>query len=754
MRFLKALCSINPVSLTLCTILVVVTLFFSGTPILDLIELKTYDLRFLSRGSVPPSPAVVMALIDEKSLDTEGRWPWPRSKLATLVDILSQDGAKVIGFDIGFLEPDANSWLAFITQLGQKVDALGITHPQLADFIQESKQHADNDLALANAIKNSSTAVVLGYFFHMSEADLNYRIEQSNIDQQLQRISASKYPFISYQEPAMDVGPFLRSYAPESNLALFTEAAASSGYFSLMPDQDGVVRWMPLVIQGGEDIFPPLAVLCAWHYLGKPQLTVKVGRYGVEGIQMGQRFIPTDEAGQLLINYLGLPKTFPHFSISDVLSGKLARGTFTDKIVLVGATATGIYDMRSTPFSTVYPGVEIQTTVIDNLLTQNFLTKPKWSKIYDLLAIITLGALIGIALPWMGAFKGLLFATPLFILSIFLAHWFFVYFGVWLNMVYPLLALLTTYTAFTVYNYVTEEKEKRMIKGIFQHYVSAKLVDELIKNPAMLKLGGEKRVMTVFFSDIEGFTSISEQIPPEELVVLLNEYLTAMTDIILKYDGMVDKYEGDAIMAVWGAPVYFEDHAKKACFAALEMQKKLVELRKKWISEGKPEIHTRIGINTGEMIAGNMGSRDRMDYTVTGDAVNLASRLEGANKQYGTYTMISQYTLEYVKDYVIVRELDSIRVKGRFKPVKIYELLVTKEECLSEHMQNVIEYYNRGIEAYRNQQWDEAITAFKSSLSSNGEKDIPSKHYLDLCEEMKLNPPGADWDGVYVMETK
>ena len=219
-------------------------------------------------------------------------------------------------------------------------------------------------------------------------------------------------------------------------------------------------------------------------------------------------------------------------------------------------------------------------------------------------------------------------------------------------MVYPLLALLTTYTALTVYNYVTEEKAKRMIKGIFQHYVSAKLVDELINNPSMLKLGGEKRVMTVFFSDIEGFTSISEQIPPEELVVLLNEYLTAMTDIILKYDGMVDKYEGDAIMAVWGAPVYFEDHAKKACFAALEMQKKLVELRKKWISEGKPEIHTRIGINTGEMIAGNMGSRVRMDYTVMGDAVNVASRLEGANKQYGTY--IGKYLSSLRKlDHVI-----------------------------------------------------------------------------------------------------
>src|SRR6266545_4741214 len=290
MRLLKAVFSINPASLTLGAILAVVMLCLLGVPILDLIELKTYDLRFLSRGQLPPSPAVVMALIDEKSLDEEGRWPWPRSKLAALVDSLSHDGARVIGFDIGFLEPDENF---------------------------------QNDLALANAIKHSSAAVALGYFFHMNEATLDYRIEQQEIDQQLKRISASKYPLILYRERATGFGPFFRAYAPKSNLAMFTEAAASSSYFNLGIDQDDVIRWMPLMIQGGEDLFPSLAVLCAWHYLGKPQLMVKVGRYGVERVQMGDRFIPTDEMGQLLINYLGPAKTFPHFSISDILSGKL-----------------------------------------------------------------------------------------------------------------------------------------------------------------------------------------------------------------------------------------------------------------------------------------------------------------------------------------------------------------------------------------------------------------------------------------------
>ena len=460
MRWLKSLFSISPASLTLGTIFVVVGLFVYGVPILDLIELKTYDLRFVPRGHVPPSPAVVIAAIDEKSLNAEGRWPWPRSKLAALVDILSRDGARVIGFDIVFSEPDENSQLALIQQFGQKVEALAIKDPQLVDFIHESRKNADNDLALANAIKNASAAVVLGYFFHMSEADLGYRLEQSVIDQQLQGISASRYALIMSKAQDMGIVPFLRAYAPESNLEMFTAAAASSGYFSVKSDPDGVVRWMPLMIQGGEDLFPPLAVLCAWHYLGKPQLTVQVGRYGVEGIQMGQRFIPTDETGQLLINYLGPAQTFPHVSISDILSGKVARGTFTDKIVLVGATAMGAHDLRSTPLSPVYPGVEIETTVMDNILRQHFITRPHWAKSFDLLAIIVLGALIGVAVPRLSPLQGPWAAAGLFILYIFIACGLFIRAGVWLNIVYPLLALATNYTVITLYYYVTEHLEK------------------------------------------------------------------------------------------------------------------------------------------------------------------------------------------------------------------------------------------------------------------------------------------------------
>ncbi len=746
--FFKSLSSTNPVSLTLGTILVVIALFLARTTILDLIELKTYDLRFLSRGQLPPSPAVVIAVIDEKSLDSEGRWPWPRSKIAALVDVLSQDGAKVIGFDIGFLEADENSQLEFINQFSQKVDALDGKHPRLADFIQNSKKRADNDMALAVAIKNSPAEVVLGYFFHMSEADLDYSIEQSEIDRQLKRISASKYPFVLYEEQGIDSVPFIRAYAPESNLEIFTKVAASSGYFTLRSDEDGVLRWMPLAIQYGEDIFPPLAVLCAWHYLDKPQLMVKVGRYGVEGIQMGDRFIPTDESGQLLINYLGPPKTFPHLSISDIVSGRFAKGTFKGKIVLVGATATGIYDLRSTPFSPAYPGVEVHANVIDNILTQNFISKPRWTKIYDLLAIIILGALIGIAIPRMGAFKGLLFVSGLIILYITVVLWLFVKAGVWLNIVYPLLTLSMSYMVLTVYYYATEERERKKIKKAFTHYVSPVVIEEMLKDPGRLKLGGDEKVLTVLFSDLQGFTSASERYAPHEMIVLLSEYYARMTEQVFEYQGMLKEYVGDELMAIFGAPVEQIDHAERACGAALAMRDHRNALNEEWAKIGRPPMIARTGINSGRMLVGNLGSKYRFAYGVLGDQVNLGSRLEGLNKAYGTEILIGENTAQLVATSFLLREVDMVQVVGRVQPVRIYELLATKGTSLPDEQEKAFGFYAAGLGAYRERRWGEAQENFNKSLGL-WPGDGPSRTMAERCQIYRETPPPEEWDGVF-----
>ena len=311
--------------------------------------------------------------------------------------------------------------------------------------------------------------------------------------------------------------------------------------------------------------------------------------------------------------------------------------------------------------------------------------------------------------------------------------------------------MIAIYLGITVYRYITEEREKKKIRGAFQYYLTASVINEMLKDPAKLKLGGDKKDLSVLFSDIRGFTTISEKLSPEELVHLLNEYLTAMTDIVFKYDGMLDKYMGDAIMAVFGAPLDQPDHARRACQTALDMMSELHRLQKKWQEEGKPPLNIGIGINSGDMVVGNMGSQMRFDYTVMGDMVNLGSRLEGTNKEYGSNIIFSEFTYNAVKESMCCRELDWVRVKGKKLPVKIYELLGEKKD--ESKFQEFIATFEEGLAFYRAAKWDEAIAAFRKTLSIRPE-DAASLLYIERCKNLKENPPPAPWDGVFTMTRK
>lgn len=747
--------SINPFSITTYLTLVILFIFIFIEPsLLEIVELKTLDLRFKSRGTMKPHDAVVLAVIDEKSLNKEGRWPWPRSKIAKLIDYLSNDGAKVIGFDIGFLEPDENTNLELIDQFQQKIESLQLNNSKIKEFIQERKLRADNDRILANTIRRSRAKIVLGHFFYMNPAALNYRVEQKDIERQIERIKNSKYPLIMYDDPqGMAIDPFISAYIPEANIDILSQAAHSSGYFNTVADRDGVVRWMPLVFKCGRNIYAPLSIQSVWHYLDQPQLMVKVANYGIRGIKMGERFIPTAEDGKMLINYLGPEQTFPHYSLSDIMRGNIPQGTFKDKIVMVGATAIAIYDTRSTPFSSLgeYPGLEIHATVINNIITDNFLKKPKWTTLFDALAILIIGLFTGVVVRRVGALKGILFSSVLFILYILTSYWLFMYWGIWVTIIYPLLTLVLVYISLTVYHYLTEERERKKIKGAFTYYVSSSVVNEMLKHPEKLKLGGDRKDLSVLFSDIRGFTTIAERLTPEEVVHLLNEYLTVMTDIVLKNDGLLDKYIGDAIMALYGAPLDLPDHPIRACHSALEMMTELERLNQKWIAEGKHPIDIGIGINTGPMIVGNMGSVERFDYTAMGDSVNLGSRLEGANKSYKTNIIISEFTFERVKNNFTCMELDSVRVKGKKRPVKIYSLV--GYENLPNIQEEVINQFNQGIAFYKKKKWDKAINIFENITAID--PDLYAAYvYIERCLDLKKNPPPPDWDGVYTMTTK
>ena len=652
---------------------------------------------------------------------------------------------------MGFLEPDENSSLKIINELDRRIEDLQIANPALNAFLQESKQDADNDLALAKAIERSKAAVILGYFFHMTQKGLDFEIHEKEIEKKLAQIADSRYQVVKYETQRMLSDPFINAYAPEVAIETLTRAAPASGSFNMLPDVDGVVRWLPLAIKCEDDIFPPLSIQTVWHYLDKPPLMVKVASYGIEGIQMGDQFIPTDETGQMLINFLGPEKTFPYYSITDILHGKQPKGTFKDKIVLVGATAIGIYDVRNTPFSPVYPGPEVHATVMDNILTNNILNKPEWTRIYDVLAILIFGLLCGLVIPRVSAIYGMLFAVLLFIVHIMATYSFFSVYGLWINMVYPLLAIVLIYTSLTLYHYITEERERKKIRGAFSYYVSSSVVNEMLKNPDKLKLGGDKKDLSVLFSDIRGFTTISEGLTPEELVHLLNEYLTVMTDIVFKYDGTLDKYMGDAIMAIYGAPLDQPDHPARACRSALEMMAGLRQLNNKWIAEGKAPLDIGIGINTGMMMVGNMGSDQRFDYTVMGDSVNLGSRLEGANKSYKTNILISEYTHAQVKDEFACMEVDSVRVKGKSLPVKIFQLI--GEKGIPEDHMEAVRLFESGLELYKQQKWDDAIEVFDKVLKM--QKGVNAAEiYIQRTLDLKSDPPPPDWNGVFIMKTK
>jgi len=464
--------------------------------------------------------------------------------------------------------------------------------------------------------------------------------------------------------------------------------------------------------------------------------------------------IPVDAHGNMLINWAGPFKSFRYISFYDVLKAKernLPPEMFRGKIVLLGTSLPGLFDLRNVPFQQAFPGVEIHANILYTLFTQNFITRMSENTSFLLLLII--GLILGGILIFTRPLVSYLTVVGMGLLYTLAAAIIFLQYNYWIEIVAPLLTIVLAFSVIYVYRYVTEEKNKRFIRSAFSHFVTKSVVDELLANPDKIKLGGEKKVCTVLFSDVAGFTTISEKLEPEELVQLLNEYLTEMTNIVFKYDGMLDKYEGDAIMAVFGAPIAHGNHAYQACATALEMQERLVGMREEWRKVGKPELRIRIGINTGPMVVGNMGSESRFDYTVMGDAVNLGARLEPANKIYGTEIMIGDGTYQMAKDSIIARPLDLLRVKGKTEPVHVYELLGLIDRGASDDLLRVIELFRKGFEHYLKQNWDVAINYFQQVLAIRPE-DNPSKTYIQRCQFFKENPPGADWDGVYSMKTK
>jgi adenylate cyclase len=704
----------RPAALALAAALLVLGVWALQVPILEHIELETYDLRVQARGALPPSPAVAIVAVDERSLAAEGRWPWPRARLAALVDALSRDGARVVAFDVSFPEPEG----------------------------------AAADRALAAALERSRAKVVLGYFLHRREEGLGYHLDADEIDRRVARVSGSRYPIVRSREPDLRRVPLLDAYAPLPNLELVAGAAASSGFVGMASDSDGVLRRAPLAVRIGGEVLAPLALVAAWEHLGRPQLALSVGRHGVEGVELGDRFVPTDERGQLLIDWLGPPGTVPSVPATDVLRGAIPPGTFRDKLVLVGATAVGTHDLRTSPFGPAHAGVEINATVADGLLTGRFAARPDWWIAFDVLAVVILAALTAAGVSRTRALGGLAVLAALSAGYVLLALSLFVARGAWLAVVYPVLAVALVYTALTAHRFLSEERERRRLGAMLGQYVAPDVVAAMLADPGRLRLGGAEKVLTVLFSDLEGFTSQCERLAPGEMVEILAAYYERMTEEVFAHGGTLKEYVGDELMAFFGAPLEQADHAARACAAALGMRERRRALAAEWAAAGRPALRARTGVNSGPMLVGNLGSRYRFAYGVLGDEVNLGSRLEGLNRLYGTEILVGEGTARLVGPAFLLREVDVVRVKGKAQAARVFELLARGGEALPEAQASALALYADGLAAYRARRWGEAAALFERALASWPE-DGPARTMAQRCRAYARRPPAETWDGAF-----
>ncbi len=680
----------------------------SWTVVLQGFELKTVDARMRLRGAAPVAPEVVVCAVDRRSVARLGQWPWPRSVLAQLVRRLNQAGARTIAFDMIFAEPDRG----------------GI----------------EQDRALEDAFEEAGN-IVLGFYLTAEDVGSGE--------------APTRYP-APVETLVLPPGDFpeLSSWsALVTNLPSLTQVAPLAGNFNVIPDSDGTVRHYSLVVRHSTGVYPSLALRAVERFRGGPGISVRPYQGVVPRVRLGGLEVPSNEKGELWVNFRGgFGQTFRYESIVDVLDGKVAPDAFRDRLVFVGATETGLGDVVTTPFDTMAPGVEVHATVADTLLHERYMHDGAPEALFGIMALLFLGPLAGgLATaprrPLHGAW-GVAAVVLLYGVSTQLV---FIRAARHLDLVLPVMATAVGYTAAAVWRNVFTEARAREIRRLMGKYVPDPVIQEMLRDPENVRFGGEKRELTVLFADLRGFTSISERLPPEEVVTFLNRFLESMTEIILAHEGTVDKYMGDAIMAFFGAPVAQADHSQRACAAALAMQASLAERNRQLVAESRQPVLAGIGINTGPMSVGNMGSTRIFDYTVIGDHVNLGSRLEGLTRRLGVNIIVSQFTADQVAVDFVFREIDLVRVKGRKVPVRVFELLgASGEKVLTEDFRR---QFADGLAAYRARSFDMADKCFRDALRLRPD-DGPSKLYLDRLKAFQTSPPHSDWDGVTKMSEK
>jgi adenylate cyclase len=647
---------------------------FRPPTLVEQIELRILDWHARLRGPVPAPGNITIVQIDEASLARIGHWPWPRTRTAEIVARLAEGGARVIALDLLLNEPDENSQLALARTLATRYRTLGLARAQgpgaeFARLLEEALASADTDAALADVLA-AARRVVLPYYFVFPP------LTAAPLEEEAQRL-LNRSRVVGFATPEAE-----RAIEPRQAagvllpLARFVAASAGNGHANVLPDADGALRRVALVVRLGDGLYPSLTLETARLALGLPRTRVQIASDA--SIRLGSRAIPTDQSGQMHLSYYGPAGTFGHISAADVLTGT-APPDVRDHIVFLGFTAHGLMDVRPTPFDAVMPGVESLATAVGNLLEGRHLRRHPSLLVLEAFVVLLLALVGPLAVPRLGALGGTVVALGLGGALTGAVHYLFRR-GAWVELLPPLVALAVGHVGSVTYQVLTEERERRWIKQAFRQYVPPAVVEQIGRDPSRLTFGGERRVLTVLFTDIRGFTTYSEGHAPEEVVAALREYLTSLVEVVFRHRGTLDKFIGDAIMAFFGAPFENPAHALQACRAAIEMSDVVARLNERWQAEGREPFVTGFGIATGEMLVGNFGSSQRFTYTVIGDQVNLAARLESLNKEYqaGRHIIMSEATYEQVKDHVVARPLGSVTVKGKHRAVGIYDLVDLK----------------------------------------------------------------------------
>jgi adenylate cyclase len=687
--------------LALFSSMIVFGIDLASLPFIHNIDLKMKDKRLLVRGPFKPSAPVIIIAIDNKSVKEIGRWPWSREKIGRLIKSMAEYGVKVTALDMVFSEP----------------------------------QTPVSDGALAESIVMSGN-VIEGHFF---------RNEMHSIDPEvLAQIQSSKISQLQI-DPGVTTVPLMQYANLDANIAVIGQGALAYGFFNVIADSDGLFRQLPLLMLYSGDIYPSM-VLQALQYFTQETASISVGSSGLRTIKLGKHTIPSNQEGELSVNFYGPAGSIKTYSAADVISKRLPQDCLQGQLAFVGFTEIGIYDVRPTPFDSILPGVEIHATAAANTLEQRFIVHNDSTILAERLILLLMPLALAILLGLVPsatfgflagcAFSGIYITANYLLYCNYLLD---------LSLLSPLLAISFTTVGSEIYRSLVVDRKGRYMKKAFSNYVSADLVAEIMKNPDSLKLGGEKREISILFSDIRGFTSLSEKLSPEDLVQVLNEYLCPMTEIVLEEKGTLDKYIGDAIMAIYNAPLDVADHADHACRSALKMIVKLDELNRSFIKRGIQTIDIGVGINTGAAVVGNMGAAIRFDYTAIGDNVNLASRLEGLNKMYGTHIIVSGSTRLQGGCNLPFREIDLVAVKGKQLPIPIYELMIVDNRELRA-------LFAEALRLYRDREFTSALHLFEDLNELH--QDHVSSLYTSRCRDFLSTPPPEDWDGIFVAKTK